>query len=174
MKKNVISIVYFIGLIWIGFFLSFIIPINNFGIIPRTLRGLIGIILSPFLHANLNHILSNTTALIVFTPLFSFIETKQIISKLGILILVSGFITWTIGGSGVHIGASGLIFSLYGFLISLAYFQRKFSYFALSFFISIFYGYMIFGVFPIEKGISWEGHLGGLIAGIIYAKYLKK
>lgn len=172
--KNMKTIVGFIAVMWGGFLLSLVTPINRLGIVPRSVEGIPGILLSPFLHGSFQHIISNTTAMLFFAPVFSLIQSRNLISKLLVLILLSGTITWLIAFSGTHIGASGLIFSLFGFLVSVAYFQREFKYITVSVIIASLYGYMIFGVLPIRSGVSWEGHLAGVIAGILYAGYAKK
>ena len=174
MNKIAIKDFKYIGILLIGiwslFIVSIILPINSLGIYPRSVFGLIGIPLSPFLHTNWSHITSNSLALLVFAPLFTLIEGRNAIQKVVILILLSGTLTWMIGRPAIHIGASGLIFSLYGYLISLGYFKRKPALILMSILISVFYGYMIFGILPGKSHISWEGHLAGFVAGIILAR----
>lgn len=171
MKKNLINIGIYLGAIWVIFLVSLILPINNFGIIPRTAIGLIGIITAPFLHLDFQHITSNSVAIIMFAPLFVLVEGDKALEKVGALIILTGVLTWVIARPAVHIGASGLIFALYGYLISLSYFKKKILYIFLSVFLIMSYGYMIFGVFPTGGGISWESHLMGFISGLILAKY---
>ena len=163
-------IVFLLVAIWSCFVASLILPLNTLGIYPRTLFGLIGVPLSPFLHTNWEHITSNTVALVIFAPLFTLIEGRRALQKVAILVLFSGSLTWIIGRSAIHIGASGLIFSLYGYLISLGFFKRKPILIIVSILITSFYGYMIFGILPGKAHISWEGHLAGFVSGIILAK----
>ena len=172
-RKNFINITIFICLIWLSFLISKIIPINSFGIQPRTSFGLIGIFFSPFLHSSLEHITSNTLALLVFISLFNLVEGGKAFKKIIILILMSGGLTWLIGRSAIHIGASGLIFSLFGHLISLGFFKKKIILMLLSIILSAIYGHMIFGILPGKAGVSWEGHLAGFVSGIILARYYK-
>ncbi len=175
LKKSFIHISYFVAIIWICFFVSMVLPIKEFGLIPRTSIGLIGIITSPFLHGNLAHIISNTIALITFAPILALISDKEgVLEKLVILTIVTGVLTWLFARTANHIGASGLIFALYGYLISLGLFKKKFLQIALSLFMIISYGYMFFGILPIRPGVSWDGHLFGLIAGILVAKVSSK
>ena len=161
----------FIAIIWAIFLLGHFLPLNNFGLIPRTSKGLIGIISAPFLHGSLFHIISNTIGLLIFGIVFIFIEGKKMISVLLEIILVQGILTWIFARTAIHIGASGIIFGLYAYLIFLGYFTKKIKYIVVSLLIIIFYGGMIFGILPGIPGISWEGHLFGFIAGILEAKF---
>ena len=84
-------------------------------------------------------------------------------------LLLTGLLTWFIARNSYHIGASGIIYMLASFLILKGLVARKFKLVALSFAVMFFYGSLVWYVFPIVKGMSWEGHLSGLIAGIIIA-----
>jgi len=174
LKKNFKIIGIFVASLWVIFFLSQVLPLQQFGIIPRTTFGLIGIITSPLLHGSLIHLISNSIALLTFAPIFALVESKGAIEKVILLTILTGILTWVIGRSANHIGASGLIFALYGYLISFGLFKKHFAYMILSLFLIMSYGYMIFGVFPTLSYISWEGHLSGFLAGIIVAKLSTK
>lgn len=175
LKRSFVHIGYFVVVIWVCFFLSSVLPIQEFGLIPRTPIGLVGIITCPFLHANLSHIISNTIALITFAPILAFISSKEgVLSKLISLTILTGVLTWLFARTANHIGASGLIFALYGYLISLGFFKKKFLQIFLSFFMITSYGYMFFGILPVQPGVSWDGHLFGLIAGVLLAKIYSK
>ena len=151
--------------------ISYILPVNKFGIIPRTSFGLIGILGAPFLHGGWAHLISNTIGILTFAPIFIFIEGKNAIEKLIMLTLITGTFTWLLARPAIHIGASGVVFALYGYLISLGFFKKKFLYILLSIFLFTSYGYIMFGVLPIQPGISWESHLLGFIAGLLLARY---
>ncbi len=174
LKKNFKLIGIFVAGLWGIFILSQVLPLQEFGIVPRTSFGLIGVITSPLLHGNLHHLISNSVALLTFAPIFALVEGKGAAEKIIMLTVLTGLLTWTIGRPANHIGASGLIFALYGYLISFGIFKKHFAYTALSLFLVISYGYMIFGVFPTRSYISWEGHLSGFVAGIIVAKLSSK
>ena len=89
-------------------------------------------------------------------------------------IVLSGFLTWIIGSSGNHIGASGLIYVLVSFIFFKGIFAKHYRLIALSLLVIFLYGSMIWYVFPIKEGMSWEGHLGGLITGLLFAIIFKK
>ena len=166
----------FILIIWFVFWFEvrFGYSFNHFGVYPRTLIGLRGVIFSPFIHSNIEHLYHNTIPLFVLSvALFYFyraISWKVIFYG----ILFSGFLTWCIGRPSNHIGASGLIYVLMSFTLFKGIFARHFRLIALSLLIVFLYGSMIWYVFPIKAEISWEGHLSGLIVGFLFALYFKK
>jgi len=89
-------------------------------------------------------------------------------------ILLSGLLTWSIGRPAYHIGASGLIYVLVSFLFFKGIIAKHFRLIALSLLVIFLYGSMIWYVLPIKDGVSWEGHLSGLIVGLVFAFIFKK
>jgi membrane associated rhomboid family serine protease len=158
-------------LLWFVYLVDFKfgLGLSRFGILPRTKTGLIGIAASPFLHANLYHIVSNTVTLFFLSlTLWSFYP--RIASRVIILsIIIGGSLVWVFARQSVHIGASGLIYSIAAFLVAMGLFHRSFRSLLIAIFIAFFYGGLIWGVFPSNPRISWEGHLFGGIAGIVLA-----
>ena len=89
--------------------------------------------------------------------------------------IVGGLGVWLLGEpNSVHIGASILIYGYLGFLLLRGYFQKNFPSIALSVFVAIVYGGLIWGVFPSQMGVSWQGHLFGFVGGAIAAKMVAK
>jgi len=166
----------FILIIWIVFWFEvrFGFDFKYLGIYPQTLSGLKGLIFSPFIHGDIEHLYHNTIPLFVLSvALFYFYRTiswKVIFYG----ILLSGLLTWCIGRPAYHIGASGLIYVLMSFTLFKGIFAKHFRLIALSLLIVFLYGSMIWYVFPIKSGISWEGHLSGLIVGLFFAIIFKK
>ncbi|MUV03697.1 rhomboid family intramembrane serine protease [Flavobacterium rakeshii] len=164
---------YFVLLLWIVFWADgkFHLHLTEFGIYPRTLKGLRGIVFSPFLHGSLEHLYNNSIPLLVLIAGLRYFYRKQALQVLVYGVLLSGFITWLIGRESYHIGASGLIYVLVSFMFFKGMQSGYYRLVALSLLIVMFYGGMIWYVFPdIEEGISWEGHLGGLITGILFSR----
>jgi membrane associated rhomboid family serine protease len=163
--------------IWTSFLLDalFNLHLNNHGIYPRTLSGLQGIVFSPFLHADLNHITNNTFPLFILSMALIYFYRDLSLKVLFLGILTSGFLTWIIGRNSIHIGASSLIYVLVSFLFFKGFYTRYFRLMALSFAVVLVYGSMIWYVFPQidNQNISWEGHLAGLLTGFAFAKYFK-
>jgi len=166
----------FVLVIWLVFWYQVRIDssIKSFGVYPQTLKGLRGVIFSPFIHGSITHIYHNTIPLFVLsTALFYFyraISWKVIVYG----ILLSGLITWCIGRPANHIGASGLIYVLVSFIFFKGVFAKHYRLIALSLLMVFLYGSMIWYVFPVKQGISWEGHLAGLITGFVFALVFKK
>ncbi|WP_055446742.1 rhomboid family intramembrane serine protease [Lacinutrix mariniflava] len=166
----------FVLLIWLIFAIEirFGLRFNKYGVYPQTLKGLRGIIFSPFIHSGIKHLYSNTIPLFVLSSaLFYFY--KPIAFKVVIYgILLSGLITWLIGRPSYHIGASGLIYVLFSFNFFKGIFARHYKLIALSLVVVFLYGSMFMYAFPIDEQISWEGHTAGLITGFIFALIFRK
>lgn len=146
--------------------------LDQYGIIPRNLIGLRGILFAPFLHGGLGHLIGNTIPFIVLGWLVMLRETKDFFVVSIISALVSGLGTWMFGSAGLHIGASGVIFGYLGYLLARGYFERSGTAIAMSLFVCALYGSLIWGILPMQQGISWEGHLFGFLGGILSAKLL--
>jgi membrane associated rhomboid family serine protease len=166
----------FMCIIWITFFIDAAIPINLniYGVHPRHIEGLVGILLMPFLHANIFHLISNTIPLLILL----YIVSSFFKNNLEIIICISaigGFLLWVFGRDTYHVGASLLIFGLASFIVFFGIFKRQIIPLLLSIFICLSYGSsLLIGLLPIFPGVSWEAHLCGAIAGIITAKHLVK
>ena len=149
------------------------INLNAWGIYPRTLRGLAGVVTGPFVHGSLGHLYNNTLPLVILTAaLFYFyrpIAWKTLIAGT----LLTGLLTWAIGRPSYHIGASGVIYLLASFIFFKGVFLRHFRLVALSLLVVFLYGGMIWYIFPIQDEISWEGHLGGALSGLLLAFALR-
>ncbi len=146
--------------------------LDIYGIIPRHVIGLRGILFAPFLHGNFAHLISNTVPFIALGWLIMLRETSDFFWVSLIAGFVSGLGTWLFGSPGVHIGASGVIFGYLGYLLARSYFERSMTAIAISLFVGVLYGSLIWGVLPSRIGISWEGHLFGFIGGVLAAKLL--
>lgn len=146
--------------------------LNAYGILPRNIIGLRGILFSPFLHGNFPHLIANTFPFLILGWLVMLRETKEFFVVTAIATFVSGAGTWLFGSPAFHIGASGVIFGYLGFLLLRGYFERSFAAIFLSVVVAFFYGSLVWGVLPGQPGISWEGHLFGFIGGILAARLL--
>jgi membrane associated rhomboid family serine protease len=149
--------------------------LDVFGIVPRNLVGLRGIILAPFLHGDFQHLLANSIPFAILGWLVMLNRTRDFFTVTFITALVGGLGVWLFGATNsVHIGASILIFGYLGFLLFRGYFQRDIPSIAVSLVVVFLYGGVLWGVLPTTPGVSWEGHLFGLLGGIISAKILSK
>lgn len=165
--------------IWSVHFLNLSFPelqFNSYGIYPRDLSGFKGIIFSPFLHntSDFSHILNNSAPLFVLSWLLM-LSHKNLFARVSIFIwLFSGLCVWLAGRESYHIGASGVIYGLAFFLFFSGVFSKNKRQIAISLIVVFLYGSMVWGIFPGEEQISWEGHLFGAISGVIMAVYFRK
>jgi membrane associated rhomboid family serine protease len=171
-RQNLIIAGVVVGVMWGVFVIDLILPVSltQFGIRPRRLDGLWGLIFSPFLHANLRHIMANTGAVFILLTLslsFSRIYTVEAV----ILIAgVGGGLVWLFGRSGtVHVGASGIIFGLIGFLLFAGVFLRDLKSLLVSVVVLFLYGGVILIGFVPMPGVSWTGHVFGFLSGVLAA-----
>ena len=156
------------------------IDANFLGVYPRNYKGLPGAITHVFIHGNLNHILSNTISFLVL-GLLLFTGYRKISFKVFFLLyFFTGMLLWVTGRNSeeghpvYHIGSSGLIFALFGFLIVSGILRGNKPQMAISALVIFLYGYFIWGIFPLEKQISWDGHLSGLLSGIFIGVLMRK
>jgi membrane associated rhomboid family serine protease len=156
------------------FEIRFSYDLTEFGVYPRTFEGLRGVVFSPFLHGNLEHLYSNTIPAFLLIASLRYFYRENFWQVLVYGILFSGLFTWLIARESYHIGASGLIYVLVSFIFFKGLRSQYYRLVALSLVIIMLYGGMIWYVFPdIEEGISWEGHLAGLITGAGMAVFYK-
>ncbi len=146
--------------------------LDAWGIRPRSLRGLVGIPLSPFLHGGFAHLLANTLPLFVLGMLVSLRGTGQLVRVSLVVVLVGGAGVWLVGNSN-HIGASGLIFGYFGYLLLRGLFDKSVMSLLLGLGVLLVYGGLIWGVLPSDPHVSWQAHLCGLVAGGIAARIVR-
>ena len=166
----------FVLLIWIVFWaeVRFGISFNSYGVRPGELIGLRGILFSPFIHSDIEHLFNNTIPLFILS-LALFYFYRPISWKILLIgLLASGLLTWLIGRPSNHIGASGIIYVLASFLFFKGIFSKYYRLVALSLIVVFIYGGLVWYVTPIDPSISWEGHLSGLISGFALAVIFKK
>lgn len=148
--------------------------LNNLGVVPRTTRGLLGILFMPVLHGGVSHLFGNSIGIALLGGMVILREEADfwIVTATGWLI--AGLGTWTFGRASTHVGYSGVIFAYFGYLLFTGLFERKAGAILLSLVSLAAWGGMVFGVLPGQPGISWEGHLFGFIGGAIAAWLLAR
>jgi len=171
-RRDLTGIALFLGVIWLVFILDRFMALENFGLIPRTVRGLAGIVTLPFLHANLQHILANSIPLVVLLCLLAGSRANSI-DIVVFISVVSGVLLWLFGRDAIHIGASVLVFGLIGFLVCAGFFEKRLMSALIAIGVAVVYGStLLSGILPLQRGVSWEGHLFGAIAGGAIAYYI--
>ena len=157
--------------------LMFSFELKQYGLHPLETGGLLGIITMPFLHADWEHLISNTPALFALLGgLFLFYDCNAW-RILGYLYIVSGLLTWFMGRSSTHIGASGLVYALAAFHFVSGIIKRESRQRAFALLVAFLYGGFIWAFFPtlyMGTSVSWEGHLSGLLTGIMFAFYYRR
>ncbi len=145
-----------------------------YGIKPLTVSGLTGIFLSPFIHGSWQHLMSNTPGVFVLGVMMNYFYPS--VSKISILFifLFSGLGVWLFGRNSFHIGASGLVYGFAFFIFFSAVFRKDVRSLAISFFIILFYGGIIWGMLPIDNAISHESHISGAVSGFLLAYWGRK
>ncbi|MBK8580360.1 MAG: rhomboid family intramembrane serine protease [Flavobacteriales bacterium] len=165
-----------VALMWIvlGFDLVYHLGLSRFGILPRTLEGLRGILFAPFLHGGVDHLLSNSMPLLVLGWFTVYFYPKASGKVVLVSWLATGLWVWVFGRDSHHIGASGVVYALAGFVFFSGLFRRRIALMAVSLIVVFLYGSMWWGILPIQPGVSWESHLFGGIVGSIMAWFYRK
>lgn len=147
--------------------------LNRFGILPRRWIGLRGILLAPLLHGNLRHLSMNTVPFVVLGWLILVRSTQVFVIVTAAVWLIGGLGVWLFAGSkSNHIGASGLVFGYLGFLLTNGYVEQSLVAIATTILVGLLYGSTLWGILPLQRGVSWQGHLFGVLTGGLCAYYL--
>jgi len=144
------------------------------GIFPLHPEGLKGIIFSPFLHSDINHLISNSIPFFILFFALIYYYRKISYTIFFVLYFLSGLAVWFAGRPSWHIGASGIIYALAAFHFVSGIIRNDVRLLTISVVVVFLYGGLIWGIFPIDPRISWEGHLWGAVAGIVMAFYFSK
>jgi membrane associated rhomboid family serine protease len=169
---------WFVGLLWVLELVDSLLlhnALNGWGIRPREIGGLWGVLLAPLLHGGFAHLLANTVPLVVLGWLVMVRRLSDFFAVTAIVWLLGGLGVWLLGPPhSVHIGASGLVFGYLGYLLLRGFFERSFGAILLSIVVGLLYGGALWGVLPSRPEISWQGHLFGFLAGVLAAWLLAR
>ena len=173
MKDNTPIALVIVGIFWVMFFLSKLTGyrLNQLGLYPRSVRGLLGIVSHAFLHGDFNHLFFNSIPLLVLVDFILIQGITVFIQVSLIIILLSGIAVWCFGRRGIHIGASSLIMGYFSYLLVNAYRNPSVSTIILAIVCLYYFGGFLFDLFPREEKVSWEGHLFGFLAGLAAVYY---
>lgn len=148
----------------------FSLGLDEFGIRPREIVGLRGVVFAPLLHGGLGHVASNAGPLCVLFPLFLVDRRQRPWAVLAFIWILGGLGTWLLGrGGAVHIGASGLVYGIAAYLVVAGVVGSSWRATVIAVFVVVVYGGLVYGLFPRAGPISWEGHLTGAAVGGIAA-----
>ena len=176
LRKSIFYPFLFVALLWVIKLLEIYFNWNlvDFGIRPRVPEGLIGIITGPLVHANYDHLLSNTLPLLVVGTGMIYFYGEIAFRVMALIYLFTGFWVWIAARPDSHIGASGLIYGFVCFLFFSGIFRKDRRLLAISLLVTFLYGSLVWGILPVDQTISWESHLFGSVAGILCAIYFRK
>lgn len=166
----------FVALLWVIQLASFGLDLDvvPFGVRPRTLAGLAGILAAPLVHGGFDHLIANTLPLAVagVTMLHLYPRSSRVV--LPAIWLGPGVAVWLFARGGVHVGASGLIYGLAAYVFAAGLLRRDRRAIAASMIVAFLYGTAIWGVLPLQPRVSWETHLAGALIGIAAALLMRK
>lgn len=168
----------FVILLWLVKVIELVtgISFSSLGVLPRTLKGTIGIITGPLIHGDIFHLISNTLPIVLLGFLLFYFYHRIAIEIFIWIYLVTGFWTWMLARNAYHIGASGIVYAMASFLFFSGIFRKSKQLMTVSGIIIVMYGGMIHGIFPemVEVNVSWESHLLGALVGILMAFFFRK
>jgi membrane associated rhomboid family serine protease len=153
---------------------QFQLGLNRFGNRPLRWNGIIGIVSMPFLHGGWEHISGNTFSFFTLSSMLVYFYRGTGIRVLAWSWFGSGLLLWMSGASGNHIGLSGVIYALAAFLFMSGIVRKQPHLMRVALVVVFLYGSIVWGVLPIEVGVSWQGHLAGACTGSFLALALRK
>lgn len=170
-KYSLILPFLFVVLLWIIKIVETSEDLNlyKYGVYPRNFNGLLGVLLSPLIHADFNHLLSNNIPLLILGTGIIYFYRELAYRVIAFVWIISGLCVWIGARESYHIGASGLIYGLAAFLFLSGVIRKDIRLAAISLLVVFLYGGLIWGVFPLIPHISWEYHLFGGISGFVAA-----
>ncbi|MDJ0831932.1 MAG: rhomboid family intramembrane serine protease [Gammaproteobacteria bacterium] len=174
--KAFIATLAFVLLIWVLKLIEYFggLEFAQFGIYPRRLDGLLGILLAPFIHGSFAHVFANSTSLIVIGSLLIYGYPRSARVVLPVVYLAGGFGVWLFAREAYHIGASGVAFGILFFVLTVGVLRRERRDIALSLIVFLLYGGMLSGIIPGEQDISFESHLSGALIGLVLGFLLRQ
>ena len=149
--------------------------LSGLGIYPLTVKGLAGVIFSPFIHSDFKHLFNNSLPLFFLATALFYFYSEVALKVFMWTWFLTGMLVWFSGREAWHIGASGLVYGLAAFLFFSGIIRRHFRLIALSLLIVFLYGSMVWGIFPgVYKNVSWESHMLGFFSGLLLALLFRK
>ncbi len=166
----------FVSILWIILGVNELLHLglSRFGVYPRVTEGLIGILTMPLVHADFAHLFSNSFPLLVL-GFAVYLFYPSIATRVMLLIYFgSGALVWAAARPSFHIGASGIVYGLIAFVFFSGIFRKDVRSVILALITVFLYGGAIVGIFPVNPGVSWEGHLYGSLVGIVCSWAFRK
>ena len=175
-RKVILGPFLFVLSIWMVYWIEIQFSLNftKYGILPKNFSGFKGVFFSPFIHSDTSHLFNNSIPLAVLLACLNYFYNEVSLRVLLLGGFLSGVLTWVIGSEAYHIGASGIVYLLFSFVFFSGMIKKQYQLVAVSLVVIFLYGGMIWYVFPIKEGMSWEGHLSGFVIGLVFAILYRK
>ena len=167
----------FVALLWLIELLTLGLGlgVEDFGVRPRELAGLPGILFAPLVHAGFAHLFSNSLPLIVAGTAMLYLYPQSCLRVLPAIYFGPGVAVWLFArGGSSHLGASGLVYGLVSYIFVAGLIRRDRRAIAASLLVSFMYGTLVWGVLPVKRGVSWETHLAAALIAVVLAVVLRR
>ena len=148
--------------------------LNDYGIYPREINGLLGIPVSWAIHGSPAHLMNNALPLVILGAFVAVRGRATYVKTTIFVVATSGALVWLVGKPALHLGASGIVFGYFGYLLARGMLERSPLAVGLAFVAVLLYGGILIGVLPGQAGVSWESHLFGFVAGAVAGHYFPK
>jgi membrane associated rhomboid family serine protease len=175
--KNSITIpLFFLCSMWLIKLYETLAEVNLtfLGVYPVSIKGLGGIVSMPLVHANYEHLLANSLPFFLLASALFYFYPRIALRVFALTWLLTGAFVWLSGREAYHIGASGLVYGYAAFLFLSGVLSKDKALSAIALLVWFLYGGMVWGVLPMKEEVSWEGHLFGLIVGVVQAVAFRK
>jgi membrane associated rhomboid family serine protease len=149
--------------------------LDRYGLRPRTVSGLWGVLTEPFLHRGFGHLLSDTLPLVLLGWVVMLSGLRSFLLVSGLVLVLGGLATWVVAPGGLYVGASGLVFGWLGYLLARAYFARRVAWILAAVMVVVVFGGLLSALVPMSSGDAgdpWQGHLVSFLAGVLVAAVL--
>jgi len=173
---SIMPFVLFVGMMVLLFFSNEKYDLNysSWGVFPRTLSGLKGVLFAPFIHGSTEHLFNNSFPILILGTALLYYYGRLGLKVFIIMYLLNGMLVWISARESFHIGASGIVYALSGFLFLSGLLRKEKKLIALSLLVTFMYGSLFWGIFPVKEHISWESHFWGGVVGFVIAWYYRK
>ena len=166
----------FVALLWLIQLLNWGLDLGleRFGVRPRQLGGLPGILLAPLVHGGYAHLVANSLPLLVLGTGMLHLYPNSALKVIPAVYLGPGIAVWLFARASVHVGASGLVYGLVSYIFVAGLIRRDKRAIAASLLVCFLYGTLVWGVLPIKARVSWETHLAAALIGVVLAVALRR
>jgi membrane associated rhomboid family serine protease len=176
LRRSLLIAAAFTMLLWLIAVLEFVcgVGLARYGVYPRQVHGLIGILAGPLIHTSWAHLAANTGPVFILGTSLLYAYPRSAKLVIPVVYLGTGSLVWLLGRESLHLGASGLTFGVLFFICTVDLLQRYKKAVALSLIVFLLYGGMLGGLFPKDPGISFESHLAGAVVGTVLGILLQR